>query len=94
MASGVLRLAPLVGLLYSTLVICFAEGVHISTLAAPPVCPWYLHKRGICVADVLRAAGRAIDGVDVLVSLSHYDNLQEPGHMSRTRKKRGLDIAP
>jgi hypothetical protein len=91
--AAVLRVAPLIGLLYSTLVVWFAEGVHTSALATPPVRPWYPHKRGLCFADVLRAARRALDGVDVLVPLSHYANLREPGRMSRSRENSGLDIA-
>ena len=43
--AAVLRVAPFVGLLYSTLVVWFAEGASTSTLAAPPVRPWYPHKR-------------------------------------------------
>lgn len=30
--------------IYSTLVVCFAEGVHRMTIAAPPIRPWYPHK--------------------------------------------------
>lgn len=91
--AAVLRVAPLVGLLYSTLVIWFAQGVHASALAAPPVRPWYSHKRGLCFADVLRAARRALHGVDVLVPLSRYENLRQPGRVSCGREKPGLDIA-
>jgi hypothetical protein len=91
--AAVLRVAPLIGLLYSTLVVWFAEGVHSSAIATPPVRPWYPHKRGLCFADVLRAARRTLHSVDVLVPLSHSENLQQPGRPSRTREKPDLDIA-
>src|SRR5258708_11720241 len=52
-AAAVLRVAPLVGLLYSTLVVWFIEGAYASPLAAPPLRPWYPHKRGLSFADVL-----------------------------------------
>lgn len=82
-AAAVLRIAPLVGLLYSSLVLWFVEGAHASPLATPPVRPWYSHKRGFAFADILRAARRAIDGIDVLVPLSHYENLRKPARTSR-----------
>lgn len=76
--AAVLRVAPLVGLLYTALVIWFAEGAFTSPFAAPPVRPWYPHKRGLSFADILRAARRALIGVDVLVPLSDSGNLRDP----------------
>ncbi len=81
--AAVLRVAPLIGLLYSVLVVWFAEGTHTSALAAPPVRPWYPHKNGLCFADILRTARRVLDGVDVLVPLSDSENLQKPPRASR-----------
>ncbi len=74
--AAVLRVAPLVGLIYTALVIWFAEGAFTSTLATPPCRPWYTHKRGLCFADILRAARRALQGVDVLVPLCDSENLR------------------
>lgn len=91
--AAVLRVAPLVGLLYSALVVWFAEGAYTSTLATPPVRPWYPHKRGLCFADVLRAARRAIHGVDVLVPLSDSGNLRKPARASREPARYRLDRA-
>jgi DDE superfamily endonuclease len=91
--AAVLRVAPLIGLIYSTLVVWFVEGAYTSPLATPPVRPWYRHKRGLSFADILRAARRALDGVDVLAPLSDPENLRQPGHLSRSREKPGLDIA-
>jgi hypothetical protein len=50
--SAVLRMAPFVGLLYSVLVLWFAAGAYQSSLAAPPVRPWYRHKKGMSFADI------------------------------------------
>jgi hypothetical protein len=85
--AAVLRVAPLVGLLYSSLVIWFAEGVHRMTIAAPPVRPWYPHKQGLCFADVLRAARRALDGAEVLDPRRLSNDLQKLNPHSRPRKK-------
>jgi hypothetical protein len=91
--AAVLRVAPLVGLLYSTLVIWFAEGVHTTTIAAPPVRPWYPHKQGLCFADILRAARRALDGAEVLDPRRSSDDLQQLPTRSRPLEKRRLDKA-
>ena len=80
--AAVLRVAPLVGLLYTVLVVWFAEGALRSPLAVLPVRPWYPHKRGFSFADILRTARRALDGVDVLVPFNRFDNLQQPGRLS------------
>ena len=74
-ANAVLRVAPFVGLLYSILVLWFAEGASTSPLAAPPLRPWYRHKRGLCFADILRTAQRACHDFDVLVSAPDFNNL-------------------
>lgn len=62
---AVRRVAPLVGLLLSALVVWFVD-VFDSPVAALPVRPWYTQKKDMCFADVLRAARRALEGVDVL----------------------------
>jgi len=76
--AAVLRVAPLVGLLYSVLVLWFAEGALQSPLARLPVRPWYAHKRGFSFADILRTARRALHGIDVLVPFNLSENLQQP----------------
>jgi hypothetical protein len=91
--AAVLRVAPLVGLLYSSLVVWFAEGVHHTPIAAPPVRPWYPHKRGLCFHDVLRAARRALDGAEVLDPRRLSDNLQQSSAASRPPERRRLDKA-
>jgi hypothetical protein len=64
--AAVERTAPFVGMLYTIIVLWFADGAHASTLATPPIRPWYRHKRGLCFADALRAAQRALVHLDVL----------------------------
>jgi hypothetical protein len=64
--AAVERTAPFVGLVYTVLVLWFAEGAHKSSLATPPIRPWYRHKRGLSFTDVLRAAQRALVHLDVL----------------------------
>jgi DDE superfamily endonuclease len=73
--AAVRRVAPLVGLLYTALVVWFLEGAHESHLATPPVRPWYRHKRGLSFADILRAARRALAGWDILDPASHSRHL-------------------
>jgi hypothetical protein len=83
--AAVLRVAPLIGLLYTALVLWFVEGAFRAPVASLPVRPWYAHKHGFCFADVLRAARRALAGQDVLVPLSPSKNLQQPEHPPRAR---------
>jgi DDE superfamily endonuclease len=91
--AAVLRVAPLVGLLYSGLVVWFAEGIHRTPLAAPPLRPWYPHKSGLCFHDVLRAARRVLDGADVLDPRPAFDDLQQPSASSPLREHRALNNA-
>jgi hypothetical protein len=75
-ANAVLRMAPVVGILYSTLVLWFAEGASTSPLAVSLVRPWYTHKRDQSFADILRAARKGLRGVDVFDLASHFKNLE------------------
>lgn len=64
--AAVERTAPFVALAYSTLVAWIAQGIYATSLATPPLRPWYPNKRGLSFSDVLRAAQRALVGLDVL----------------------------
>jgi DDE superfamily endonuclease len=75
--QAVLRVAPFVGLLYSVLVLWFLEGASASRLAAPPLRPWYQHKRGFSFEDILRAARRATASLDVLDPGFDIENLHQ-----------------
>lgn len=76
--AAVERTAPFVGFTYTTLVLWFMKGIHQTTLATPPLRPWYTHKRGLSFADVLRAAQRALAPLDVLDPVRSLNNLRKP----------------
>lgn len=88
--AAVERTAPFVGLVYTTLVLWFADGVHQTRIAAPPLRPWYRHKQGLCFADVLRAAQRALTPLDVLDPRRSLANLRKPGRRLAGPHERGL----
>ena len=75
--AAVERTAPFVGYTYVVLVLWFADGIWETALAAPPLRPWYVHKRHASFADVLRAAQRVLGSVDVLAPARGFDNLPE-----------------
>jgi len=74
--AAVERTAPFVGITYTILMLWFAEGVHQTAIATPPLRPWYSHKSGLCFADVLRAAQRALTPLDVLDPRRSLANLR------------------
>jgi DDE superfamily endonuclease len=59
---AVRRTAPWVGLLTGVLVVWFWH-VWRSDVVQLPVRPWYPHKEGLCLADVVRAARRTLAAV-------------------------------
>jgi hypothetical protein len=71
---AVRRVAPLVGLLYTTLVVWFLESHGRRFVASPPSRPWYRHKTGLSFADLLREARRAIASANILDLASHSNN--------------------
>lgn len=73
--EAVERTAPFVGYTYTMLVMWFAA--HATSLAVVPFRPWYLHKRGLCFADVLRTAQRVLTHLDVLDPQRCIANLHE-----------------
>ncbi len=91
--TAVRRVAPLIGLLYSTLVIWFAEGTHASTIASPPIRPWYPHKRGLAFSDVLRAAQRALIDTDVLDRACYSANFHQLTRLRENPDELGLEHA-
>lgn len=82
--AAVLRVAPFVGLLYTALVVWFLEGASRSPLAAPPLRPWYTQKQGLAFADILRAARRAMAGIDILDPGHHIKHLHESADPPRS----------
>lgn len=77
--QAVERTAPLVGYIYTVLVLWFAHSAYTSPLAAPPVRPWYSHKQGLCFADILRTAQRVLAPLDVLDSYALARNQASGG---------------
>lgn len=75
--AAVERVAPFVGFVYTSVILWFAEGVHATPIATPPLRPWYRHKRGLCFADALRAAQRALGPLDVLDPRRSLANLRK-----------------
>ena len=88
--AAVLRVAPLIGMLYTALVVWFIEGASNSPLAAPPLRPWYAHKQGLSFEDILRTARRALADFDVLVPCRDIENLHQlPTRSGNSRRERG-----
>lgn len=83
--AAVERTAPFVGYIYSTLVLWFADGTWRSSVAKPPIRPWYANKRGHSFADVLRTAQRALADLDVLDPARSLDKLQESASPTSAR---------
>jgi hypothetical protein len=75
--EAVERTAPFVGYIYTTLVLWFADTASKSPVAAPPIRPWYRHKRGFSFADILRTAQRVLAHADVLDPARSLANLQK-----------------
>jgi hypothetical protein len=78
--EAVERTAPFVAYIYTVLVMWFAEGAHESHLAIPPIRPWYKKKQGLCFADILRAAQRALITIDVLDPHRNIEDLHKQAH--------------
>lgn len=75
--AAVERTAPFVGLSYSMLILWCALNPCAVTLSAPPLRPWYPHKRGLSFADVLRGAQRTLSAYDILDLASDSGNLHK-----------------
>lgn len=75
---AVRRVAPMVGLLYTVLVIWFLEHHGRTFIASIPLRPWYPHKSGLCFADILREARRAIGTTDILDLVNDSHNFKNP----------------
>jgi hypothetical protein len=82
--EAVERTAPFAGYAYTMLVLWFANGIWSTPVAAPPIRPWYSHRKHASFADVLRAAQRTLANIDVLDLTRDLDNLrnhQRDGHI-------------
>ena len=81
------------GLLYSTLVLWFAEGASTGPLAISLVRPWYTHKRDKTFADILRAARKALRPVDVFDPACYFENLAHLKTVRAPPQDRAVDRA-
>jgi hypothetical protein len=75
--KAVLRTAPFVGLLYTAMVLWYAEHAHGTDVARFPLRPWYPWKKDVCFADVLRAGQATLRGVDIPDLLRNDADLAE-----------------
>ena len=91
--EAVLRTAPFVGLCYTTLVLWCVSSADAIKLAAPPVRPWYPHKRGLSYADILRAVRRATGHEPIKRSPLKLGNLRRTSGRASTRQ-RTLEFRP
>ena len=103
MKAAVLGTAPFIGLLYSLLVVWFAQHVHESPLATPPRRPWYRHKRGLSFADILRTARRVHAPLDVVALVKAIEarpapnlaGVLDPSHdIANLTKSMAAPVAP
>lgn len=77
--NAVERTAPFVGYTYTLVMLWFATyETSQSSLATPPLRPWYSHKKGLCFADALRTAQRVLARYDVLDLARDFNNLRKP----------------
>ncbi len=91
--AAVLRVAPFVGLCYTTLVLWCSSSADALKLAAPPPRPWYRHKRNLSAADLLRAARRATGHEPLTRSPFKTSNFAHPRRHRDTRQ-RALAFSP
>lgn len=87
--GAVRRVAPLVGLLYSVLVLWYLDCPQQPFFRCMPPRPWYRHKEGVCFEDILRTARAALSRVDILDLLNRSDNFHNPPANARAPANQG-----
>jgi len=75
--AAVKRVAPFVGFIYTLLILWFSDHAYRTSIAKPPVRPWYPHKQGVSFADILRAGRRTLAPNRFLDLAPHNDNLHK-----------------
>lgn len=78
--AAVERTAPFVGIVYSVLVLWAVANAGSLAASMVPLRPWYLHKKGLSFADILRAAQGALATLDVLDPARSDGNLRSIPH--------------
>jgi len=74
---AVRRVTPLVGLLYTVLVVWFLEHHGRTFIASVPLRPWYRHKSGLSFSDLLRQARGAIATANILDLVNDFENFKK-----------------
>ena len=91
--QAVLRTAPMVGLLYTLLVLWFHECRLGDALDVIPYRPWYPDKRTVSFGDVLRTAQATFARIDLPAKLSALDNFARAGRRPRSGEQLTLPFA-
>jgi hypothetical protein len=91
LSTSVLRVAPLVGMMYSVLVVWFIECPDARRATVLPVRPWYGHKRGLSFADILSSARRVIGSRKVLKEVYVHANLNNATARALAVRNSGLE---
>jgi SRSO17 transposase len=86
--KAVERTAPFVGMLFTIIVLWYAECGHGSRFDWFPIRPWYRKKTTPSFADMLAAAQRAVIASGVFDPARDYDNLQNRFRALWARRKR------
>ena len=86
--AAVERTAPFIGYAYVVLVLWFVDGIWETPLAAPPIRPWYRHRRHASFADIVRSAQRVLLNIDVLDPAKGINNLRH--HTEYQRPDRAI----
>jgi hypothetical protein len=92
--ASVEHTAPFVGLMYSLLIVWFFRYAHATRAAAPPERPWYLHKKAVSFADILRCAQRVLAPLQVLDLLKPHKDLRETRRSTARPTRRASRRAP
>jgi hypothetical protein len=87
------RTAPMVGLLYTLLVVWFHDARLGDALDVIPYRPWYATKRTVSVADVVRAARDTFARVDLPAKLPMLEDFARRGARPRSGEQLTLPFA-
>jgi hypothetical protein len=85
--TAVERTTPFTGLLFSLLVLWYAEVLDKSPFAAPLLRPWYRQRAGASFEDILRAARRALGQADISAMVGLTPRLQNGAPPGAFRSK-------
>lgn len=87
------RTAPMIGLLYTLLVVWFHDTRRGDALDVIPHRPWYPARRTISFGDVLRAAQDTFARIDLPAKLPHLEDFARRGARPRSGDQLPLPFA-